>query len=88
MTPINPDGTISKDSLGSLLERMRVGVGELFANRFKAVTAALATLLIAFAVAVACWQIASGWLFLSPVVPITFMAGLVAAQLVTEARWS
>lgn len=88
MSPINPDGTYSKDRPVSISERLVALVGTLKSNPLKTVTAALATLLMAFATAVAVWQISNGWLVGSPVVPMTFMAGLVAARLVTEVRWS
>lgn len=88
MAPMNPDGTFAQEVGRSWLERLIIEVGALTSNPYKAVTAALATLLMAFAVGVALWQISSGWLVASPVVPITFAVGLVAVKLVTEAPWS
>jgi hypothetical protein len=88
MSPINPDGSFSQEMPRGLLERLLLSVGALTINPLKTVTVAFGTLLMAFAVAVAVWQVAGGWLVGSPVVPITFMAGLVAARLAVEVRWS
>jgi hypothetical protein len=88
MSPINPDGSVSRETPRGLLEWLVASVGALTSNPLKTVTAALGALLMAFALAVAVWQISSGWLVGSAVVPITFMAGLLAAKLAIEVRWS
>lgn len=87
MSPINPDGTWSHPVQVSLLSRLMSLVAELTSNPLRLITLAFGTLLMAFATATVVWQIWSGWIVGSSVVPITFMAGLVATRLAVEVSW-